>query len=60
MIKIKPAALNVPYKPKTGKKVVKNLAEKIKEVPKTKLDFSGEEEGYFKAGGRIINIVFPR
>lgn len=60
MIKIKPAVLNLPAKQKSGKNISKKLTEAMKETPKSKLDFSSEEDGYYKVGDRIINIIFPR
>ena len=54
MIKIKPQLYsNIKRNPSvvSSQKVNKNLP---------KLDFSGEEYGYFKFGERIIKTIFPR
>ena len=37
---------------------IKNKLEKAPE--KDVFDFSGEEEGFFKVGNRIIQTIFPR
>ncbi len=52
MIKIKPQIL-----PKPAKYSQQTLA-----APKVKpkIDLSGEENGYFKIGDRVIKTIFPR
>lgn len=52
MIKIRPQIM-----PKSAKFPKQNfVAPKIK----SKVDISGEENGYFKIGNRIVKTIFPR
>lgn len=45
---------------KTAQKEV-SKSNSLERVPKKDFfDFSTEEEGYFRAGDRIIEIIFPR
>ncbi len=62
MLKIKPAlfASANGIKKQTSTKTQNGVQKQLRKTPKSKLDLSGEEDGYFTLNGKIINIKFPR
>ena len=60
MIKIKPTNFVPTVKSRVNKSVQSDLQNKLKKTLNVEVDLSGEEYGYYKVGGKVINIIFPR
>ena len=59
-MKIQPA-MNIMKRDILSQKAAqKKLSNVVETVKSSVLDLSGEENGYFKFGSRLVKMVFPR